>query len=189
MEILLQGELLRENCLAELLQARKDEEHRFAEKSSNSSGKSWRMQMHQAVNILLPRVHRILIDCRYLKLVFNLPWSSTRRKLAQTPGEEPSPSPPIPVLNSNPPGEQTVTNKCHKRSVVVAVVVTASVRLVIVALLFTFCGIGKKDGRHLLSLSTSDYSKKDGTHVLHCSFVFNLCSLFTQVIRSRKFSG
>ncbi|XP_042019718.1 formin-like protein 5 [Salvia splendens] len=194
------GELLRKNCLPALLQAGKtlqDHEHRFAEKSSNGSGKS-RMQMHQAVNILLPHVHRILIDCargkirnvgeeknlgsrytRYLKFLSTLPWSSTRRKLAQTPGEAPSPSPTSPAPSippaPNSPGEQTSTsgsdeqsstNKSHKRSVVIAVVVTASVTLVIVAVLFIFCGrccgIGTKDERHLLSLSTTSSHKSFG---------------------------
>lgn len=116
------AELLRENCRPELLQAQntlQDFEQRLAEKSSYSSelenGKSSRTQMHQAINVLFPQVYQILIDCvrgnnlvlrsageekrlgswytRHLKVLFNLPWSSTRRVLAQTPGEAPAPSP------------------------------------------------------------------------------------------------
>ncbi|KAH6834802.1 formin homology5 [Perilla frutescens var. hirtella] len=115
------AELLRDNCLPELLQAQKnvqDFELRFAEKSSYSSelvdGKSSRAQMHQAVNVLFPQVYQILVDCvrgknllrnvgkeksldswypRYLEFLFKLPWSSKRRVLAQASGEAPAPSP------------------------------------------------------------------------------------------------
>lgn len=122
---ILQAELLRDNCRLELLQAQttlQDFELRFAEKSSYTSelenGKSSRTQMHQAINVLFPQVYQILIDCvrgnnlmlrsagekkrlsswytRHLKFLFNLPWSSTRRVLAQTSGEAPAPSPTSP---------------------------------------------------------------------------------------------
>lgn len=122
---ILQAELLRDNCRPELLQAQttlQDFELRFAEKSSYSSelenGKSSRTQMHQAINVLFPQVYQILIDCvrgnnlmlrsageekrlgswytRHLKFLFDLPWSSTRRVLAQTSGEAPAPSPTSP---------------------------------------------------------------------------------------------
>lgn len=119
------AELLKYNCLPELLQAQKtlqDLELRFAEKSSYSSelvnGKSSRTQMHQAVNVLFPQVYQILMDCvkrknlllrnageekslgswytRHLEFLLNLPWSSARRVLAQTSGEAPAPSPTSP---------------------------------------------------------------------------------------------
>ncbi|KAG6393786.1 hypothetical protein SASPL_144357 [Salvia splendens] len=104
------GELLNENCRPQLKLAQKT-----LQDLELVSGKSSRTEMHQSVSILLPQVHQLLIDCargksfvlrnvegeksfgsrytRYLKFMFDLPWSSSRRKLAQTPGEAPAPSP------------------------------------------------------------------------------------------------
>lgn len=256
-----------------------DLELRFTEKSSYRNelvnSKSSSTQMHQSVNVLFPQVYQILIDCvrrkslrlrnmgeekhsvsrytRSLKSLFDLTWSSTRRKLAQTPGEAPAPSPSslsaspspspapsvpqaptnvpaspptapffLPDVNSNSrptAGEQTSTgasdekasnHKSNKRTVVIAVVVTASVTLVIVAVLFIFCrrccgfgpGRGKNDERPLLSLSISDYSIctislpyyiNFKSHITFSHYVnllaFRLSSLSTEVIRSWNFGG
>lgn len=190
-------------------------------------------------------MHQILMDCvrgksllirnmgeeknlglqytKYLKSLFNLPWSSTRRMLAQSSGEAPAPSPTslspgpspapsvpqapanepaspprapffLPDANSNSQpaaGEQTSTgasdektsnHKSNKRTVVIAVVVTASVTLVIVAVLFIFCrrccglgpGRGKNDERPLLSLSISDYSICMISLPHHINFKFHI---------------
>ncbi|KAI3457007.1 hypothetical protein Pfo_013670 [Paulownia fortunei] len=230
------AELLRVNCMLELLHAQKTlqdlELHFMEERSSDSNellnGRLSRMKMHDAVNVLLPQVNQILVDCargknlmhpdageekdlstwytRYLGFLFNRRWSSTRRMLAQTSGEAPAPSPTVsspspapsiplaprdvpaspPLLPFFPPdlnnsnlqptaGEHTSTRasdvqssnrKTSKRTVIIAVVVTASVTFVIAALLFLFCrrccgtgsGRGRNDERPLLSLSLSDYS-------------------------------
>lgn len=232
----MQAELLRDNCMLELIHAQKtlhDLEFHFVEERSSDSdellnGRLSRRKMHDTVNVLIPQVNQILVDCirgknfmlrdagvekgsdswytRYLGFLFNLRWSSTRRALAQTSGEAPAPSPTVsspspapsvplapneipaspplvpffpPVLNNSnlqpTAGDdtsagasdvQSSNRKTSKRTVIIAVVVTASVTFVFAALLFLFCrrccgagsGRGKNDERPLLSLSLSDYS-------------------------------
>ncbi|KAL8462625.1 hypothetical protein ACS0TY_033603 [Phlomoides rotata] len=222
------AELLRDRCMHELLHAQKtlqDLEFHFVEEKTGDKGELLkyrlsRTKMRNVGNILLPQVTQILVDCAraknpvlrdgdekssdswYLRLLYNLPWSSTRRMLAETSGDAPAPSPmvsspsPAPsipiasteipafppsvpffpdISNTNSPptaGDQTSTGasdvhssnrKTSKRTIIIAVVVTASVTFAIAALFFLFCrkcsGSGRKnDERPLLSLSLSDYS-------------------------------
>ncbi|PIM99188.1 Rho GTPase effector BNI1 [Handroanthus impetiginosus] len=132
------AELIRSNCMLELLHAKKtlqEVELHFNEESStgNHNLNSWSSgaKMPDIVIILLPQVNQILIDCvrgknlmlrdtgeekgsdswytRYLRFLFNRRTSSTRRMLAQTPGEAPAPSPiasslsPAPSIPVPPP--------------------------------------------------------------------------------------
>ncbi|KAL3645473.1 hypothetical protein CASFOL_010653 [Castilleja foliolosa] len=128
------AELLQLNCMPALSQVQNTlqniELHLTNEKSSVS--RSPGLKTHDTINILLPEVYQILIDCvrgknllqrdasedknpntwynRYFEFPFNLRSSSTRRSLAETPLEAPVPAPaassPIPAPSVNPHAQQ-----------------------------------------------------------------------------------
>ncbi|KAL1537898.1 formin-like protein 5 [Salvia divinorum] len=175
MEFLLQGESLRANCLPELLQAQKiillqDHELLFAEKSCYSCGKSSRMQTLKTVNILLPHVHQIIIDCargkspilcnvrggeEFVFLVYQV--SEIRVQPALLFYETQASS------NS---WRSTRSNTFNSSSSYSQSSQSSPITIFQSRLLFIFwrscCGIvpgrGKRDERHILSLSISDYS-------------------------------
>ncbi|KAL3647089.1 hypothetical protein CASFOL_008057 [Castilleja foliolosa] len=111
------AELLQLNCMPELSQVQNTlqnlELHLTDEKSSASTLP--RLNRHDTVNILLPEVNQILIDCvreknllqrdsgedknsntwynRFFEFLFNRRSLSARRSLAETPLEAPAPAP------------------------------------------------------------------------------------------------
>ncbi|KAG8386199.1 hypothetical protein BUALT_Bualt03G0124200 [Buddleja alternifolia] len=119
------ADLLRINCMHELSRAKKtlnDLELHFLDKRSSNgnkltNGRSSPAKMHENVNILLPQVNQILVNCvrgknlmlpdtgeekvpdtwytRCFGILFNRHSSSWRRELAQTFGEAPAPSPSV----------------------------------------------------------------------------------------------
>lgn len=111
LNFLLQAELLRDRCMHELLHAQKtlqDLEFHFVDETKLLNDRMSRTK------ILFTQVNQILVDCAraknpvrgdggeekssdswYLRLLYNLPWSSTRRMLAETPGDAPAPSPMV----------------------------------------------------------------------------------------------
>ncbi|KAK6134931.1 hypothetical protein DH2020_031309 [Rehmannia glutinosa] len=114
------AELLRVNCMHELLHARKtlqDLELHFTEVKSSDSNEllNSRLSRTKTFNILLPQINQILVDCvngknlmrpdtgedkdsntwytRYFWFLFNHRRISTRRALAETSDGAPAPSP------------------------------------------------------------------------------------------------
>ncbi|CAA0816238.1 Formin-like protein 5 [Striga hermonthica] len=222
------AELLRDKCMLQLLQIQKTLQNVEEEENSSASNNfpnfwHFRAQVHNPINVLVPQVNQILIDCvreknqeesldtwytPYVSFVFSHRSSSMRRVLPETPAQAPAPSPTVyspspessiihvspPENPSRPPlppffppnsidsGSPPISDGTHtsrsasdvnsssqgsnKRTVVIAVVVTACVTFLIAGLLFLFCcgccGAIKRqrrnDERPLLSISLSDYS-------------------------------